>query len=120
MAKNDFGLVFWAHLVVILLFISTPFWLGWQWILFLALLFVVQDKTAKNCVLTKAQFKGREDILEEELSFYAYYFKKMGLKINAKKVKKYFAWVLLWAIVLLAMFWQIDLSNHAIFIPNLF
>ncbi|MBU1202786.1 hypothetical protein KKH39_01955 [Patescibacteria group bacterium] len=120
MAKNDFGLVFWAHLIVILVFISSPFWLGWQWILLLVILFVIQDKTAKNCVLTKAQFKDREDIVSEELSFYVYYFKKMGLKINAKKIKKYFAWSLLWVVFIFAVFWQLDLGQSPWWFANLF
>lgn len=109
--QGDFGLIFWIHLFLILIFIISPFFFAWQWILLFVFVFILQDKFFKNCVLTKAQLRHRDDIADDELSFYAYYFKKMGIKINPKKVKKYFAWTLLWLVFIFSLFWQIDLGN---------
>jgi len=120
MLKSDFGLIFWVHILVILAYFTTPFILGWQWILLIVALFYLQDKVFHNCVLTDAQLKGRNDVAECERSFYTYYFKKMGLKINPIWVKKYFAYVLVWTVVIVALFWQLDLGKEPIFINNLF
>lgn len=115
MVKNDFGLIFWVHLFVIFLYISTPFYLAWPWILLLVALFYLQNFLFKNCLLTNAQLKGREDVAEYERSFYAYYFKKMGLKLNSVWVKKYFAYSLLWTIFVIALLWQLALDKTFLF-----
>jgi hypothetical protein len=120
MVKNDFGLLFWVHLLVILIYISTPFWLGWQWVLLLVALFYLQNKLFKNCVLTNAQLKDREDVDESERSFYTYYFQKAGLKVNPRWVKKYFAYTLLWVFFIVSIFWQMDLAREPLLVSNLF
>lgn len=119
MIKNDFGLIFWFHLLLILAYLSSPFWLGWQWIIILVIIFVLQDKVFKKCLLTSAQLKGRDDVSDDELSFYAYYFKKMGLPINAKWVKKYFAWILMWVVIIFSLVWQMVLNKVPTWLGNL-
>lgn len=108
---HDFGIIFWLHLLFIILFILTPFLVPYYIVFLLVVLFYIQNGLFKNCVLTKAQLRSRENVLEDELSFYAYYFKKMGLRVNPKKIKKYFSWSLLWIIFIFSIFWQIDLGN---------
>jgi len=120
MLKNDFGLIFWAHLLIILAYVTSPFYLGWQWIVLFIIIFVLQDKVFKKCLLTSAQLENRQDISKEELSFYVYYFKKMGLKINSSWVKKYFAYSLLWIIFIIALLWQVGLANTPQLLNNLF
>lgn len=120
MIKNDFGLIFWVHLLVIILYISTPFWLAWQSIFIIAALFYLQTLLFKNCLLTNAQLKGKEDVAEHERSFYVYYFKKMGLKFNPAWVKKYFSYSLLWTIFVVALIWQLSLDNRSYLFNNLF
>lgn len=114
MLKKDYGLIFWLHMAVILLYISTPFWLAWQWILILVIIFYLQNIFFKNCVLTKAQLDGRADIVESEKSFYVYYFKKWHFPFDAKWVKKYFAWTLLWTIFSIAIVYQLILNQNII------
>ena len=120
MVKNDFGLLFWVHLLVILIYISTPFWLGWQWVLLIVTLFYLQNALFKNCVLTKAQLDERGDVDESERSFYSYYFKKMGLSVNAKWVKKYFAYSLVWTVFGVSLLWQIVFNFKPYWFVNLF
>jgi hypothetical protein len=120
MVKTDYGLIFWTHLLVILAYLITPFVLGWQWIFLIVVLFYLQDKLFKNCVLTKAQLDGREDMEEYEKSFYAYYFKKAGLKINVRWVKKHFAFSLMWTIFAISLIWQLILSYQPYWFSNLF
>jgi len=120
MVKNDFGLLFWIHLLVILLYVSTPIWLGWQWIILLVILFYLQNLLFKNCLLTKAQLDNRGDVDESERSFYAYYFKKAGLRVNARWVKKYFAYSLLWTVFIISFIWQLVLDKAPYLLNNLF
>jgi hypothetical protein len=100
---------------VIFLYISTPFYLAWPWIFLLVVLFYLQNLLFKNCLLTNAQLKDRKDVAECERSFYAYYFKKMGLKINPVWVKKYFAYSLLWTVLAIALLWQLILDKTFLF-----
>ena len=108
---HDFGIIFWLHLVVIIAFILTPFYLSWFFIFLLLVLHYVQGGLFKNCLLTKAQFGRKNDIDHLEMSFFVYYFKKMGLKANPKKVKKYFAHILLWVVFIFSLLWQIVLDK---------
>ncbi|MCD4760751.1 hypothetical protein K8R42_02520 [bacterium] len=120
MIKNDFGFIFWAHLLVILAYIVSPFYLGWHWVVLIVIIFILQDKVFKKCLLTSAQLEGREDVSKDELSFYVYYFKKMGLSINVSWVKKYFAYILLWLVFIFSILWQIILSKSPLWFGNLF
>ena len=108
---NDFGVIFWAHLSVIIIFILTPFFLPYYIIFCLVILFYIQNLLFKNCILTKAQLKNKEGMAEDESSFFVYYFKKIGLPVNAKKIKKYFAWFILWTVFIFSLFWQLDLGK---------
>jgi len=112
--NNDFGIIFWAHLLVIIVFILTPFLLPYYIIFCLVMLFYLQNLLFKNCVLTKAQLKDKDGIAEDEASFYVYYFKKMGLRFNAQKVKKYFAWFILWLVFIFSLFWQLVLDKNTL------
>ena len=78
MIKNDFGLIFWLHLLLILAFVASPWLIGWQWIVVLIIIFILQDKVFKKCLLTSAQLSDNMAVTKDELSFYSYYFKKIG------------------------------------------
>ncbi len=118
--KHDFGLIFWVHLLLIFIFLACPFLIGWQWVFLIGVLFIVQDKLFNNCILTQAQLGHKKEIRQDELSFYAYYFQKMGLKINPKWVKKYIAWGIIIFVLLFSLFWQIDLKQTPLWLNNIF
>ncbi|MBT4516602.1 MAG: hypothetical protein HOC78_01790 [Candidatus Komeilibacteria bacterium] len=120
MIKTDYGLIFWIHLLVILAYLITPFVLGWQWIFLIVALFYLQNLLFKNCVLTKAQLDERGDVDESERSFYSYYFKKIGLKVNSKWVKKYFAYSLMWTVFAVSLIWQLAFNYTPYWFNNLF
>ena len=120
MVKNDYGLIFWIHLLVILAYLITPFVLGWQWILLIVALFYVQNFFFKNCILTKAQLDNRGDVDESEKNFYAYYFKKMSPKVDPRWVKKYFAYSLMWTVFTISLIWQLVFSHQPYWFSNLF
>lgn len=118
--QHDFGLIFWAHLLLIIGFIMAPFLIGWHYIVLMAAIFYGQNIVFKNCLLTKAQLNNHSDIEPEEISFYVYYFKKIGLKINARWVKKYFAWTLLWTVLVFSLLWQLLWHKTPVWFGNLF
>ena len=109
---HDFGVIFWLHLAAIIVFVLAPFYLPWPFIFLILILHYLQGELFKNCILTRAQLGAKGDIHHLEMSFYAYYFKKMGLKTDPKKVKKYFSHFLIWIILIFGIFWQIILNKR--------
>ena len=67
--KKDFGLVFWIHLAIILLFYSSPFLFSWKVITGTIFLYYLQLLVFKGCVLTKVELESRG----ERRSFNYYY-----------------------------------------------
>lgn len=78
---SDFGLIFWIHLAVIVLFFSSPFWISWKIILVGILAFYFQLLVFRGCILTKAEFGETT-----HNSFFWYYLNKMGFKVSEKSV----------------------------------
>ena len=88
--KKDFGLIFWIHLVLIILVWLSPFLLSWYIILFFILLYHFQLFVFGDCILTKRQFKNRK----RSETFYSYYLSKMGMRINKKRLVFFLDYVL--------------------------
>ena len=104
--KNDFGLLFWIHLILIILVWLSPFWLSWKLILFFIFLYYLQLVIFKGCLLTQSQFniKGREMI------FYHYYLTKFGFKIGKEKARIFVDYILPWIILIAAIIIQTRFS----------
>ena len=103
MLNKEFGLIFWLHLIIILLVLSSPFWLSWKIITIFILLYYLQLFFLKNCVLTKLQFNEPE----RDTTFYSYYLTKLGFKVNKRKLKIFLDYVLPWVILLISFLLQI-------------
>jgi hypothetical protein len=87
--KNDFGIIFWLHLVFILIAYSSPILFRWQLIFFGVLFLFLQQIIFQGCLLTHAQF-GKDPYM----TFYYRYLTLMGFSVNKKKLKFLMAWIM--------------------------
>ena len=96
--KKDFGLIFWVHLLLIILVWLSPILFSWKIILLLIFIYYLQLFVFGDCILTKKQF-GNE---KREETFYSYYLCKIGFKINKKKLVIFLDYVLPWILFIIA------------------
>ncbi len=66
--KNDFGLIFWIHLILIILVYASPFLFNFYIMIVLVLLYYLQIIIFNGCILTEKQFGKRE-----YMTFYYHY-----------------------------------------------
>ena len=99
--KKDFGLIFWIHLILILLVYVSPFLFSWKLILIGVLYIYFQEIFLKGCFLTYAQF-GKDT----DMTFYYRYLTLLGFKVNKKKLKFFMAWIMPWIILGIALIFQ--------------
>lgn len=100
-------LIFWTHLILIILVWTSPFWLNWKIIFLFVILNYLQIIIFKACVLTIAQFKKQE----KEMTMYTFILEKIGFKINRKRMKLIAQFIMPWVILLIAIIWQILLHK---------
>lgn len=101
--EKEFGLMFWLHLILIILIWSSPFWLNWKFILFFIFLYYLQLIILKDCILTKAQFETKK----RGVTFYWYYLTKLGFNLNKEKVRFIVDYIFPWVILTIALICQI-------------
>lgn len=87
--KNNFGIIFWLHLILILIAYSSPILFRWQLIFFGVLFLFLQQIIFQGCLLTHAQF-GKDP----DMTFYYRYLTLMGFRVNKKKLKFLMAWIM--------------------------
>lgn len=100
---SDFGLIFWLHLILILLAYFSGFLFSWWLIIIGPIVLWIQYKFFNGCVLTIFQL-GKE---KGEFTFLAHYFKN----INPQKLTFFIRYILPFIIFLLAITWQIILNK---------
>lgn len=108
--KNDYGLIFWAHLIVVLTVYLSWFLLDWRLIGLVVILYYLQLLILGNCVLTTLQFKGKN----RDTTFYWYYLDKMGLKFSKTKVRLVVDFIIPPLLILIAVTYQLILNNSPV------
>ena len=78
--KREFGLIFLLHLIIILLCLSSPFWLNWKIVLLGGLLLELQYAILGGCILSRFE-------LGKDVPFWYYYLSKMfpGVRFNLRQ-----------------------------------
>lgn len=104
--KSDFGLIFWFHLILIILMWASPFWLSWKLIILGIFLYYLQLVIFKDCILTRAQFETKK----RSTTFYWYYLTMIGFKLNKERVRFAADYIFPWIILGLALVWQVVLG----------
>jgi len=101
--QKDFGLIFFIHLIIVILAYSSPFWLSIEWILIGIVLNYLQILVLKGCILSQKEFSSK-DIL-----FVDYYLRKAGIHFPAKHSKFIIRYIFPAIICVTAFVWQIVL-----------
>lgn len=100
--QSKLGFVFWLHLILIILFLSSPFWVSYKLIFLGIFLYYVQLFIFGNCILTIKQFNSKK----QEESVYWFILGKFGIKFNKNKVANFVDYALPWVILLFAFILQ--------------
>jgi hypothetical protein len=108
MEDKDFGIVFWVHLVLIIIAYCSPFLFSWELISFGIIILWVEYIVFTGCPLTHAQI-GKKD---KEITFYTIYLEKMGFKFNREKIKNFFRNIVPLIILAIAIIWQVLFGNQ--------
>ena len=103
--KKDYGYIFWIHLSIILFWYVTPFLFSWYWLIIGVVFSYAQGLMINGCYLTHAQF-GKEN----DDTFWGYYLRKLGLKLDKKIAKIIFFWIEPLVVLLIALVWQMLLG----------
>jgi len=103
-------IIFWFHLILIILAWTSPFWLNWKWITGLIILNYIQIIIFKGCVLTLAQFEKEG----KQMTIYTYVLESLGFKVNRQKMKFIARYIMPIIIFLIAILWQILLNKNPI------
>lgn len=108
--EKEFGLIFWTHLLLILLFWSLPFLVDWKLVFLSVIIYYLQRYIRKFwydiCPLTEIQFNTKDT----DFSFYYYYLRRLGLPVEKRKVRFTVTWLIPWIILVVALLWQIVLN----------
>src|SRR4030042_2475478 len=97
--EKEFGLLFWIHLILIILVYLSPFLFNLYIIIFFILLYYLQILIFKGCILTEKQFGKRE-----YMTFYYPYLIKLGFKVNKKFLYFLMRWIMPLIILFISLF----------------
>src|SRR3972149_3978539 len=100
MRGNDYGLVFWIHLILNIVFISSWLFFSWWFVLICMGLIQLQFIIFKGCILSKLEFKKDEACIP-------YYLYKWKLIKNKKLVRFIVGRFMPLAIIAMSALWQI-------------
>ncbi|MFZ5954907.1 MAG: hypothetical protein ACOYT4_00620 [Nanoarchaeota archaeon] len=105
--ENNFGFIFWVHLVLIITAYSSPFLFNWK-LIFIGVVFLyLQQLIYHGCILTQIQF-GKDPYM----TFYYQYLVLLGINVDKKKLKFFMAWIMPVLVFLFALLWQIFLKMN--------
>jgi len=105
---SDFGLYFWIHFILILLAYSSWFLFSWWLVVLGSIVLWIQYWIFEGCILTKLHLGKAEG----EFAFVAYYFEKINLRFDRKKLTFFIRHIVPFAFIFLAISWQLILKNN--------
>lgn len=106
---NKQSIIIIAHIVIIVLAYSSPFWLDWRLILVGVALNYIQILIFKGCVLSHAQFEDKKQ------SFHEWYLRKLGLKPNRQILNFSLRWIIPLVLLGFALVLQVILKLDILF-----
>lgn len=94
-------LIIAAHIIIILLAYSSPFWLDWRLVALGVVINYIQILIAGGCVLSLAQFEDKGQ------TFHEWYLKKFGIKVNRRAVNFTLRYIVPFVLLGLAVLFQV-------------
>jgi hypothetical protein len=109
--RGEFGLIFWLHLFIVVLVLSSPFLMGWRLVGIGVGLFYAQLLVFGGCVLVPIQFPEREQSIRHPYrldgeSFYHYYLTKLGFRFDRRRLNMFIDFVLPGILFGIAILWR--------------
>ena len=98
--------------LLILLVLSSPFWLDWKLVVVGIILYFLQLIFFKEDLMTKTNFKTKE---RGQMTFYSFILEELGIFISRKRIQMIADYLLPWALFGFAYFWQ-EVLNKSILI----
>lgn len=89
------------HIVLLVAWYTSPFYLDWRFVVLTVVLYHVQLYYAKGCLMTQGQFGKQND------GFYYYYLTKFGFHPDKQRLSFILDYVIPGALILLALFIQL-------------
>jgi len=106
---NNKPVIIAAHIIIIVLAYSAPFWLDWRLVLVGVVLNYVQILIFKGCVLSHAQFEDKKQ------SFHEWYLRKLGLKPDRRVLNVVLRWIIPPVLLGLALIFQVVFNINVLF-----
>ena len=106
---GDFGIIFFLHLILIVFFYLSPFFLSWKIILFFLGYIYLQEFFLEGCVLSFFQFGSTNKNLP---IFHNYYLEKLGINVSKKNFNFTIVWVVPLGVFIFSLVWQTYFSKN--------
>jgi putative flippase GtrA len=97
-----------AHIIIILLAYTAPFWLDWKLVLVGVILNYIQILIFKGCVLSHAQFEDKKQ------SFHEWYLRKLGFKPSRRVLNFALRGIIPFVLLGLALLFQVLLKVNVL------
>lgn len=97
-------LVIIAHIIVIVLAYTAPFWLDWRLVAAGVVLNYIQILIFKGCVLSHAQFEDKKQ------TFHEWYLRKFGLQPNRTILNFVLRYIIPFVLLAIAVLYQVILN----------
>lgn len=102
---------FWLHLLLLVLTWVAPFWFSWWLIVPVYASVMLQFVFFGRCLMNEGHSLSEEN----DMTFYAYLFEKMGFTVNRRRLKRYVRRVIYPVLSVVAIGWQVWLGNPPVF-----
>ena len=108
MEHKPYGLIFWIHLCVNMLFIFSWLFFSWWLIIIGETLLQLQYKFLKGCILSKAEFK-------EDISCITYYLHRWNITSDQNAGKNFVRIWLPILVIIISILWQVVFGFRPLF-----
>lgn len=106
--SNKKPIIIVAHIIIILLAYTAPFWLDWRLVLLGVILNYIQILIFKGCVLSHAQFEDKKQ------TFHEWYLRKLGFKPNRRVLNFVLRWIIPFVLLGYAFVFQVILNVNVL------
>jgi len=104
---NEYGIVFWVHILFVIGAFGSPFFFNWifvfVWIAILEIQFLIWD----GCLLNKLQFGD-----QRKVTFAHHYLSKLGIHISVKRMRHIMMYYVEILVFVVTVIWQLVLGFH--------
>ena len=103
MKRSEYGVLFWIHLFIVILFVFLWLFFSWWIIIIGGILLRIQDIIIGGCFISKIEFRGNEGCI-------AHYLHKWHIVKNKKRARLFIGIFLPLIVIGMAIVWQIVLK----------